>query len=35
MAEEIPAAIRKEIEELVRELNDHSYRYYVGCARHI
>ncbi len=29
MAELIPAAIRKEVEELVRELNDHSYRYYV------
>jgi len=29
MAEEIPAAIRKEVDELVRELNDHSYRYYV------
>ncbi len=29
MAEQIPAAIRKEVEELVRELNEHSYRYYV------
>ncbi len=29
MAEQIPVAIRQEVEELVRELNDHSYRYYV------
>ncbi|MBI5075774.1 MAG: NAD-dependent DNA ligase LigA [Nitrospirae bacterium] len=29
MAEQIPAAIRKEVEELVRELNDHSYHYHV------
>ena len=29
MAEQIPVAIRDEIEELVRELNDHSYRYHV------
>ena len=29
MAEQIPAALRKEIEDLVRELNSHSYRYYV------
>ena len=29
MTEKIPAPIREEVEELVRELNDHSYRYYV------
>jgi len=29
MTEEVPAPIREEVEELVRELNDHSYRYYV------
>lgn len=29
MAEQIPVAIRKEVDELVRELNDHSYQYYV------
>jgi len=29
MAEQIPSAIRKEVEELVRELNDHNYRYHV------
>jgi DNA ligase (NAD+) len=29
MAEKLPPSIRKEIEELVRELIDHSYRYYV------
>lgn len=29
MAEQIPSALRKEIEDLVRELNGHSYRYYV------
>ena len=29
MAEKIPAAIMQEIEELVRELNKHSYRYHV------
>ncbi|MBI5847076.1 MAG: NAD-dependent DNA ligase LigA [Nitrospirae bacterium] len=28
MAEQIPAAIRKELEDLVSELNAHSYRYY-------
>ncbi len=29
MTEKIPAAFMQEIEELVKELNDHSYRYYV------
>lgn len=29
MAEQIPSAIRQEVEELVRVLNDHSYRYHV------
>ncbi|MBI5633148.1 MAG: NAD-dependent DNA ligase LigA [Nitrospirae bacterium] len=29
MDEQIPVAVRQEIENLVRELNDHSYRYHV------
>ncbi len=32
MAEETPEAIRREIEELVRQLNDYSYHYYIRDA---